>query len=105
MRRLVLGLALLCFLGLAGCSRNGVLDKGELGTLVEEEGYTEEQVLEKLAGKSWEDMEKAWGEPDGMLSGFWGNVWHFGEGDGWMVVVYYDRDGLVQDVRIGVREL
>ena len=90
----LLSLGLLC---LAGCSADGVLGLRELETL------SEEDVLEALDGRPRDDIVEAWGEPDGMLSGFWGDTWHFGEGDGRIVVVYYDRDGLVENVKIGER--
>ncbi len=103
MRRLVLFLAgALCLLGLAGCSSR-VLNLDELGALAEEKGYTEADILEELDGQCQDSLTEAWGEPDGMLSGFWGDMWYFGEGDGRRIVVYYDGDGLVEHVRIGER--
>ncbi|MCI8350094.1 MAG: hypothetical protein HFJ86_02890 [Oscillospiraceae bacterium] len=72
MRRLVLFLAgALCLLGLAGCSSR-VLNLDELGALAEEKGYTEADILEELDGQCQDSLTEAWGEPDGMLSEFWG---------------------------------
>lgn len=48
-------------------------------------------------------LNRGLGAPNGMLSGFWGDIWYFGEGDERRIVVYYDGDGLVEHVKIGER--
>lgn len=64
---------------------------------------TEQQAAETLAGTSREVLRKAWGEPDGMLSGFYGDIYN--GPDGKRIVVYYDvrfdSGPRVQDVHIG----
>lgn len=63
---------------------------------------TNEAATEALAGTSEEALREAWGEPDGMLSGLYGDVY---EVKGKYIVVYYDvrpNGGVqVQAVHIG----
>lgn len=62
--------------------------------------YTQEQLEEKLLGLSEEDMHNSWGEPDGMLSGFWGDIWHLSDESNKQIILYYDKDGTVENIRI-----
>ncbi len=50
----------------------------------------------KLEGKTYAEVEEMLGEPDGMLSGFWGDIYHDSEGN--EIVIYYDSDGVVETV-------
>ena len=50
-----------------------------------------------LKGHSRDSVIDYWGEPDGMLSGFWGDIWKLnGLGE---VIVYYDEDGNVEHIK------
>ena len=54
------------------------------------EGYTRKQLTE------------IWGEPDGGLFGMFGDVWEVKEKE-W-IIVYYDGDGIVENVKIRTGE-
>lgn len=64
---------------------------------------TDQQAAEALAGTFREELQEAWGEPDGMLSGLYGDIYN--GPDGKQIVVYYDArfdsGPRVQDVHIG----
>lgn len=51
-----------------------------------------------LKGHSRDSVIDCWGEPDGMLSGFWGDIWKLnGLGE---VIVYYDDGGNVEHIKV-----
>ena len=55
-----------------------------------------------LKGHSRDSVIDYWGEPDGMLSGFWGDIWKLnGLGE---VIVYYDEDGNVEHIKANQAE-
>lgn len=55
-----------------------------------------------LKGHSRDSVIDYWGEPDGMLSGFWGDIWKLnGLGE---VIVYYDEDGNVEHIKANQTE-
>lgn len=60
------------------------------------DGYTALGVLEDIKGVNNERLHELWGEPDGMLSGFWGDIWDIG--DNRKMIVYYDNNGNVINV-------
>lgn len=95
----------ICALCLAGCSKKSdsddILTLKEINGLVTEKGYTENDCLEELSGRHEKEMAAAWGEPDGMLSGFWGDIWYLS--DDKQIIVYYDKDGAVENIRIAER--
>lgn len=70
-------------------------------TLVEEHGADFAQ--EKLKGYEREQVLAIWGEPDGMLSGMFGDIWDLPSGQRY-VLLYYTGEGQVEEVRIGERE-
>ena len=43
-----------------------------------------------LLGRERQEILRAWGEPDGMLSGFFGDVYHLDGAS--RVIVYYDTE-------------
>lgn len=89
-----------------GSRPDGTTDTMELGEvrgLVIEKGYTQEEIEEKLKGEYRENILVSWGEPDGKLSGFWGEVWFLDEEKDKKITLYYDADGCVENVRIGSR--
>ena len=87
-------IVLACLLLLAGCGKN--LDNIPSRDLVLQEGA--EWAEEKLAGYTPDDLRKVWGEPDGMLSGMWGEIWFVDEEHTARVTVYYDADGKVENI-------
>ena len=88
--------ALACLLVLAGCAKN--LDNIPSKELVLQEGV--EWAEEKLNGYTPDDLREVWGEPDGMLSGMWGEIWFVDEYHTARVTVYYDANGKVENVRL-----
>lgn len=105
MKRLVIFLLMLaCVSGLSGCSgKEDIMDIAGITGLITEKGYTEADVQEELRGKSREDMIDAWGEPDGMLSGLWGELWHLSDYSNKEIILYYDEDGIIEDIKIADR--
>jgi len=55
-----------------------------------------------LIGLPRERLTDAWGDSDGMLSGFWGDIWEV-NGLG-KVIVYYDQDGDIEHIKIATVE-
>lgn len=51
-----------------------------------------------LIGFDRDQLHYIWGEPDGMLSGFWGDRWKLD--DGTNVIVYFAADGKIEYVKI-----
>lgn len=56
----------------------------------------EEFVLEQIQGVSRERLIESWGEPDGMLSGFFGDVWEITENES--ITVYYSLRSEVERI-------
>ena len=98
-------LVLVCISCFAGCSGKpaGIRSIKEISGYVTEKGYTEEDFQEELSGQDREDIISAWGEPDGMLSGFWGDVWYLSDQSNKQIIVYYDSGGNVENIRIADR--
>ncbi len=51
-----------------------------------------------LIGYDRDQLHEIWGEPDSMLSGFWGDRWEVD--DGTNVIVYYAADGKIEYVKM-----
>lgn len=95
--------ALILVLCLAGCSGKSAADIPDIATIsgfITEKGCTEEDILKELSGQSNVSLAEAWGAPDGMLSGFWGDIWDLSEYTGRHIIVYYNSDGAVDNVII-----
>ena len=56
-----------------------------------------EEATKALKGITETEIRENWGEPDGMLSGFYGDIY---ECNGKSIVIYYDADSTVTDVLI-----
>lgn len=76
-----------------GCS-----SRSDIPGLEDIPSYTQAQLEKELFGLSFEEMHAAWGEPDGYLSGFWGDIWRFDEASDGQVILYYDAAGEVEDI-------
>ena len=96
-KRIALVLVLFCVLGLVGCKPDGTIDVPELVEVAE---FTQEQLEEKLIGLSQKETYHSWGEPDGHLSGFWGDTWQLNSEKGEYIIVYYDKDGIIENVKV-----
>ena len=76
-----------------GCS-----SRSDIPGLEDIPSYTQAQLEKELLGLSFEEMHAAWGEPDGFLYGFWGDIWRFDEASDGQVILYYDAEGEVEDI-------
>ncbi len=56
---------------------------------------TSEEATKLLKDKTEEEIHHKWGEPDGMLSGFYGDIYIYNEK---IVVIYYDNSSMVSEV-------
>lgn len=103
MKKAIAGLVAVCLLCLTACSNQedaGLMSLQTVSGLVSEKGYTEEYFEEKLSGQFWEDLIDLWGEPDKMLSGFWGDIWFLDDKTNQQIILYYDENGAVENVRL-----
>ena len=58
---------------------------------------TNEEATELLNGKTETEIHDSWGEPDDILSGFYGDIYVCGD---MHIVIYYDGDSTVTDVHV-----
>lgn len=82
------GLGILCVLVLAvgyGRSKTGIPARAEIAAM------TDQAATEALAGTARETVLKVWGEPDGGLSGLFGDVYE--TEDEHVIIVYYNHSG------------
>lgn len=56
--------------------------------------HGDEYAAEQLSGYTDKQLEKAWGTPDGFLSGFYGDIWNTSD-DGDHIVIYYNANSEV----------
>ena len=56
-----------------------------------------EEATKTLKGRMEQEIRNNWGLPDGMLSGFYGDIYEY---SGKTIVIYYDADSRVTDVLI-----
>ena len=61
---------------------------------------SEPDINSLLAGYRHNQLREVWGEPDGCLSGFWGEVWQIEGAGSQQLVVYYNEDGIVEHVKL-----
>ncbi|MGN0586821.1 MAG: hypothetical protein ACI4JF_05985 [Oscillospiraceae bacterium] len=57
----------------------------------------DEYAAEQLSGYTDKQLAKAWGKPDGFLSGFYGDIWNTSD-DGDHIVIYYNENSAVMAV-------
>lgn len=88
-------LALACALSLVGCESDRTTDTPALEEIT---GFTQKQLEDKLIGLSQEEIHHSWGEPDGQLSGFWGDIWQLNNERDEHIIIYYDDDGIVEHI-------
>ena len=55
-------------------------------------------AAEQLQGYKNTQLMEVWGEPDGFLSGMWGDIWE--TNNTYYIIVYYDSDGVVEYVKV-----
>ena len=93
---LIIGVGLV--LGYRFMSTKDVVQLKEVSGLVLEKGYDSEDIKELLEGIPQKKMHAKWGNPDGHLSGFWGEIWFLNQEKDGRITLYYDEDGKVDDV-------
>ena len=93
---LIIGVGLV--LGYRFMSTKDVVQLKEVSGLVLEKGYDSKDIKELLEGIPQKKMHAKWGNPDGHLSGFWGEIWFLNEEKDGRITLYYNEDGKVDDV-------
>ena len=83
-------LVTLVLLLLAGCS-------SAFPSIKQISSLTDEEAENLLMGKTEQEIIDNWGEPDSMLSGFYGDIYVYEERQ---IVIYYGGDSKVVNVRI-----
>ncbi len=94
-------LALACVPGWINCASkpDGTTDTPELNEIAD---FRQDQSDEKPVGLSQEELHNSWGESDGMLSGFWGDIYHLPDSYE-CIILYYDADGIVETIEVDDR--
>ncbi len=72
-----------------------------LAWLAKESEVLGAEATTPLLGVAKEAFLKAWGQPDGILSGFWGEIWNLDATR--MIILYYNAEGIVSEVKITER--
>ena len=57
----------------------------------------EQCVLEQIEGLPRDSIIEKWGKPDGMLSGFYGDIWELT--DDKRIIVYYSAESTVEQIK------
>ena len=55
-------------------------------------------ATEQLQGYKNTQLMEVWGEPDGCLSGMWGDIWE--TNNTYYLIVYYDSNGVVEHIMV-----
>ena len=66
------------------------------------DGKDEAFVLSQFKGCTREELVQDWGNPDGMLSGFYGDIWVMTENEN--IIVYYSADSIVEHIKLEQNE-
>ena len=77
-----------------------IMSLNEIAGLVLNQGYGSEDIEETLKEISQKRIHAKWGKADGMLSGFWGEIWFLNEQKDGRITLYYDPEGYVEHVII-----
>ena len=62
----------------------------------------EEFVLSQFKGCTREKLVHKWGTPEGVLSGFYGDIWVITENEA--IIVYYSADSTVEHIKLQENE-
>ena len=86
MKKIVCTLLCALLLTLTGCGKDvPALDTVRTDNI--------ETIQTEFADCTREDLIKAWGNPDGTLSGLFGDAWMLEDGSASYITVYYNNDG------------
>lgn len=84
---------------------NDLIKRKEIGKLVSEKGYTEQDFNDNLLNRHRDELVNSWGEPDGHLSGPWGDIWNLNNtNDKYIIILYYNAEGYVFHIVINAKE-
>ena len=85
------------------CIRDSDIPDKELVYLqLQLDGKDEAFVLSQFKGCTREELVQDWGNPDGMLSGFYGDIWVMTENEN--IIVYYSADSIVEHIKLEQNE-
>ena len=94
MKKIVSALVLLMIVILSSCA-GSFPEKSSIVML------SSKDATEVLKNKTEKEINNDWGKPDGMLSGFYGDIYEY---DDKLIVIYYDADSKVTDVLISDKQ-
>ncbi len=77
-------------------SNDNIPSKDLMLTYLEEKG--EAFATEKLEGYLHTQLAEVWGQPQGQLSGLWGDIWQIN--DTAAIIAYYDSNGTVVQIKL-----
>lgn len=66
--------------------------------------HGEAYANEELIGYKRAQILSVWGEPDGMLSGLFGDIWDFQPDSKDYIILYYNQKGIVESVKFGTKD-
>lgn len=79
-------------------SKREIPDQEFVYQQLQPENKDEALVLNQLKGCSRGELIQKWGEPDGSLFGFYGDIWSVTENES--LVVYYSGESAVEQVQL-----
>ena len=62
------------------------------------DGKDEEFVMSQFEECTKDELVQKWGNPDGTLSGFYGDIWTITENES--IVVYYSAESIVEHIKL-----
>ena len=77
---------ILMMIGMAGCKK------------VEKKNDSVENFSKLIRGTHQDEIHRIFGDPSGMLSGFWGDVYRLDNGT--KIIIYYDENGEVEHIKV-----
>ena len=81
---------------------NDIPDKELVYLQLQLDGKDEKFVLSQFKGCTREELVQDWGNPDGMLSGFYGDIWVMTENEN--IIDYYSADSIVEHIKLEQNE-
>ncbi len=76
-------------------NNDNIPSKELMVTYLEEKG--EAFATEHLEGYLHTQLAEVWGQPQGQLFGFWGDIWQVNDA---AIIAYYDSDGAVTHIKL-----
>ena len=79
-------------------SQNDIPNKELVYQQLQLDGKDEDFVMSQFEGCTKEELVQKWGNPDGTLSGFYGDIWAITENES--IVVYYSANSIVEHIKL-----